>query len=239
MWLKACPQCHTINIDIDISRTTTPRKWSIMATQYKCGDMSAPDLDCLQWFTGQVGEFASFNWNTASTAVSSTQTHLSSQQYDICFRRERGYCSICFSTKISSTSNGVASSFGVSAGTTAPTPTLAADSACTGASQYGDFIEVVNLQKAPGSSNTLGPDDNVNSRICGGFFNIGPQTGTAIQSTLCSYVCPFKWSVYFNADEVITTSATTLTSQDNNPAAIAGGGLGTSGFYMSYWQNAC
>ena len=85
-------------------------------TQYECGNQMAPELDCLQYHTAQVlplhhetsvpqiGTIASFNYDlSATTAVSTSQTHLSSQFYDICFRRQRSYCSICFSPQITGT----------------------------------------------------------------------------------------------------------------------------------------
>ena len=50
-----------------------------------------------------VGTMASFNWDTTSTTIAASQTHLSHQYYDICIRRARGYCSICYSPYIAST----------------------------------------------------------------------------------------------------------------------------------------
>ena len=66
------------------------------------------------------GSFATFNWDTTSeTALSITtalnNAHLSDQYYNICIRRARGYCSICYSPHVVTATNNEATSFGVSA----------------------------------------------------------------------------------------------------------------------------
>ena len=55
MFVPASPQCNQINIDIDTGTTTT-RKWQIKVTQYECGNMMAPEQDCLQYHTATTGE---------------------------------------------------------------------------------------------------------------------------------------------------------------------------------------
>ena len=49
-----------------------------------------------------IGTIANFNWDTSQTTAASVldQVHLSDQNYDICIRRFRGYCSICYSPRI-------------------------------------------------------------------------------------------------------------------------------------------
>merc|ERR1719445_1920577 len=61
--------------------------------QYECGNMMMPANDCLQYHTASTGTIATFNWDTSTTTVASSQHHLSSQYYDICIRRTRSYCS--------------------------------------------------------------------------------------------------------------------------------------------------
>ena len=55
MYITASDQCNQINIDIDTGSTTTTRKWQIKVTQYECGNMMAPEQDCLQYHTAQTG----------------------------------------------------------------------------------------------------------------------------------------------------------------------------------------
>ena len=91
-----------------------------------------------------LGTFASFNWDTTSTAVLTTTTamdnaHLSNQNYNICIRRVRGYCSICYSPHVLSANNDEGSSFGVSASNTgsAPTAQSVTETVCTGRTSTG------------------------------------------------------------------------------------------------------
>ena len=79
-------------------------------TQYEAGQhdsMVAPP-GCLQWLTGTLGTVQNFNFKVATgtqemetvnmlkiTVQDSSSFHLSSQRYSICWRRERGFCSLC------------------------------------------------------------------------------------------------------------------------------------------------
>ena len=55
MYVTASDQCNQINIDIDTGSTSTTRKWQIKVTQYECGNMMAPEQDCLQYLTASTG----------------------------------------------------------------------------------------------------------------------------------------------------------------------------------------
>ena len=56
MYVPASDQCNQINIDIDTGSTSTTRKWQIKVTQYECGNMMAPQENCLQYHTASTGE---------------------------------------------------------------------------------------------------------------------------------------------------------------------------------------
>merc|ERR1711997_841975 len=243
MFVPASVACNQINIDIDTGTTSTTRKWQTKVTQYECGNLMAPEQDCLQYHTASSGTIASFNWDTSSSSVSSSQYHLSSQYYDICIRRARSYCSVCFSPEISSTT--AASSFGVSA---AANPIHnAIGSLCTGIttlnpavasnSGFGDYLDIVALQPGTGTTGTL----NTN-RICGTVFNAASPT--AVHATACSWAVPFKVGVHFDQDEAIAAPpapAYNLAENDitGTTGHSAGAGYGYSGFYLNYWQNTC
>jgi len=248
MFVPASSQCNQINIDIDTLTTTTTRKWQIKVTQYECGNMMAPEQDCLQYLTASSGTIASFNWDTSASSVASSQTHLSSQYYDICIRRARSYCSVCYSPYVSSTT--AASSFGVSA--TGPGPALLSSqgSLCTGVttlnpavasnSGFGDYLEIVALQPGTGSTATIGPTGK--NRICGTLFNAA--TPTAVHATACSWSVPFKVGVHFDHDDAINAPpapAYNLVENDvtGTTGHSKGAGYGYSGFYLNYWQNSC
>ena len=197
MFVPASDACNEINIDIDTGSTSTTRKWQIKVTQYECGNMMAPDQDCLQWHTAAsgannfilmnyltpavTGTIASFNYDTSSSTVSSSQYHLSDQYYDICIRRKRSYCALCFSPKIvapTSPGTATASSFGLSAGSKDAAQTASVGSHCKGITTQddtntdqvgqGDYLEIAALQAPPFSSSTVAG----NSRLCGSFFQV-------------------------------------------------------------------
>ena len=226
----------------------------------------APEQDCLQYHTAasgktlifleflnhlisSLGTIASFNWDTSSATVSATQYHLTSQYYDICIRRARTSCSICYSPQIASAAPGTASSYGLGAGSVGSIQTNAIGSSCTGVTAldaaiaannlgFGDYLDIVALQASIGTTGSLG-----SNRICGALFNAGPAT--TVPATACSWAVPFKVGVHFDADDAIgappdlLATAMHLNKFENDPAATTGAGYGYSGFYLAYWQNSC
>ena len=111
-----------------------------------------------------LGTIASFNWDTSASTIAASQTHLSNQYYDICIRRDRGYCSVCYSPYITSTT--IQSSYGIGASSVDPAQTATVGSACTGITTmsategsqiaYGDYLEIAALQAATGTASTVG-----------------------------------------------------------------------------------
>jgi hypothetical protein len=249
MWIPASDSCNAINIDVDTGTTTTTRKWQIKVTQYECGNSMMPGQDCLQYHTAASGSIATFNWDTSSTTVSSGQVHLANQAYDICIRRTRSYCSVCYTPYISSSITGIASSYGVGASSTGPKQQAAIATLCTGittqpaALGFGDYLEIANLQPATSAIASIAGTVNANSRICGAIFNTAasPQTAGA---TACSHAIPFKVGVHFDDEESFLAgpagaASPNMNKAENDPAATDGAGYGYSGFWLSYWQNAC
>jgi len=246
MFVPASAACNTINIDVDTGTTTTTRKWQIKVTQFECGNQMAPEMDCLQYFTAQTGTIATFNWDTTATTVASTQVHLSNQYYDICFRRVRSYCSLCLSPQISSTIAKIASSYGLSTGSTEATVKSAFGTTCTGVTTqpakaaYGDYIEIANLQPSIGTTGTI----TTASRLCGTVF-AAPATATIAGATACTWAKPFKIGVHFDEGEslVATEQAAKKFNLGENIGstniAAGGDGYGYSGFWLAYWMNAC
>ena len=204
-----------------------------------------------------LGTIASFNFDTtASGTVAATQYHLSNQYYDICIRRARGYCSLCFSPEITSTTTTNSASFGISAGSVAAIQTAASGSHCTGVTTisstaasnvgYGDYLEIVRLQDGTGSSTAAGATATI-SRICGAFWDATVASDQVSHATACTYATPFKVGVHFDNDEAIAAppvgAASPLADIDhceNCPTTIVGNsGRGYQGFYLAYWQNTC
>jgi len=252
MFVPASNQCNQINIDIDTGSTSTTRLWQIKVTQYECGHQMAPEQDCLQYLTASSGTVASFNWDTSSSTVSQAQFHLSSQYYDICIRRARSYCSICYSPQVtgSATPTLAAASYGLSASSdaTGAAAIAAVGATCTGVTTListalagnlgqGDYLDIVALQSGTGTAGTVSTAST--NRICGAFW---ATSGTA-HATLCSWATPFKIGVHFDADEALADPTVAVTPNfnlfENDLSATGAGGFGTSGFYLAYWQNSC
>jgi len=247
MWVPASDQCNEINIDIDTGTTTTTRKWQIKVTQYECGNLMMPVQDCLQYHTATTGTIASFNWDTSSSTVATSQAHLSNQYYAICMRRSRSYCKICYSPVISETTS--ESSFGLGANAVATTMTATVGSYVSGittvqttaatiptAVGWGDYLEIMHMQPAPGTNTVINPAP---SKISGHLFGL-----TTTHITICSFAIPFRVGVHFDADESIalTPASTALLSlyvETHNFGPASGGALGTRGFYLNYFQGSC
>ena len=99
--------CHELNFALSSGQA----RWDISVTQYQCGDETGGPPGCLQYFQGITsGSVASFNFRTDSMTVSDSSTHLSGQMYSMCFRRETGFCRICYSPRIS---RGIPESYGL------------------------------------------------------------------------------------------------------------------------------
>merc|ERR1712156_828992 len=257
MFVPACPSCVTITLDIDTGTTTT-RNWQIKVTQYECGNQMAPEEECLQYHTADTGIIANFNWDSSQTTSASVldQVHLSDQYYNICIGRGRGYCSICYSPRITGEAGGAAS-FGL----TACNPANAGDgnagscqanvgSFCTGYSKanqalagnnagtigLGDYLNIPNLQLAPGTAATISGID----KICGGVLH-GTNAAIAPQQTICSFDTPFRVGVHFDSDDIVgqKNDNAAFDHLENMVQADGLAGKGHTGFQLDYWQNTC
>jgi len=261
MWVPASDSCTTINIDIDTATTSTTRSWTIRVTQYECGNLMAPEENCLQYHTATTGTIASFNYDTSKTSNLKTelytQYHLADQYYNICIRRTRGYCAVCYSPEVLHTSPTAAvtegQSFGVGAAS-APAPTFSVNRGpgCTGLTTFhatdtsatglGDYITIGNAQNGVGTSATLGYD-----KVCGIIFSASPSLTSTATATACSYTSPFRVGVHFDASEALGAPPTTdgdnhsatENSQQTPSTTSNGAGVGHMGFWLAYWQNTC
>ncbi|CAH1726097.1 unnamed protein product [Aphis gossypii] len=67
------------------------RNWKIKISQLPCDSITKADTGCLQYYTGVSGTLKSFNYESYSGL------HLSNQDYTICLRTERNFCSVQYS----------------------------------------------------------------------------------------------------------------------------------------------
>merc|ERR1712079_114221 len=258
MYVPASDSCVTITLDIDTATSTT-RNWQIKVTQYECGNLRAPEEDCLQYHTATTGVIATFNWDTSQTATTSVpnQQHLSDQYYNICIRRARGLCSICYSPQILGVAAGDATSYGVSTGITDTVSTAAVGTQCTGfttaegagiadnaaTAGKGDFLFIPNMQNGPGTAGTISGFN----MICGGIWNTvndgtgAGATGGIAHTTICSFDTPFRAGVHFDSDDIFGRGAMgdVYDHTENRAPGDGISGLGYTGFQLAYWQNTC
>ena len=79
------------------------RRWNIRVSQIECANPSRAPANCLQYYMGPSGTFASFNYETArpnSETILTPQnlnmpreaTYFNNMDYSICFRKEVGFC---------------------------------------------------------------------------------------------------------------------------------------------------
>lgn len=108
---------------------------------------------------------------------------------------------------------------------------------------------IESLQDGVGSSTdnfaAKGSGKTVN-KICGFLWNaIAGNAGTTL-ATACTFKTPFRVGVHFDIGEAIAlrpnaAAGNNLSGAENailNPST-AGEGIGTSGFWLAYWQNTC
>lgn len=81
-------QSNPLILTIITSGPSFPRAWRIRVTQIPCNSIWRADAGCLQYYTGVNGRIRSFNFDTTSGR------QLSNQDYSICIRTERNFCSI-------------------------------------------------------------------------------------------------------------------------------------------------
>ena len=69
----------------------TPRSWQIKVTQYDCAFENLAPAGCTQYFFGPTSQ-------SVQTYNFAGGQHLANQKQQICVRRERGQCKICWTT---------------------------------------------------------------------------------------------------------------------------------------------
>jgi hypothetical protein len=81
-------QSNPIILTVITSGVPFPRNWRIRISQIHCGSLSKADQGCTQYFTGVSGRIRSFNFDAPYGR------QLSNQDYSICLRTEKNFCSV-------------------------------------------------------------------------------------------------------------------------------------------------
>lgn len=225
MYTSVRDGCAQIYVKTGVS--TVQRSISIKTTQIAC--KAEPLTDCLQWFTGVSGVIQSFN-------DGGTGTHLTNQQYTSCVRRERGYCSICWSStqfqlSLQTADNGVTGNKATSEHDIDCGRAFISDD--TNMPTYAGFADFIEIPQG----RCVGATDDTDSidRYCGEILACSATaTGTAstVPSTVCSSVYPFQLRVYTDAFEEISM-------EDGVPGSTTSTRSPQTGFSISYTQQPC
>jgi len=94
MFVDAADQCNVLSASFGSASTASSSAFTIKVTQIECSSKRLPPDGCLQYFTAPesaaTGTISSFNYNSGNGVL------LANQEYAICIRGERTYCSICY-----------------------------------------------------------------------------------------------------------------------------------------------
>jgi len=227
MIVDASDNCHTVNINVGASDSATSRSWTIVVSQYTCGEENvAGPMGCLQWHTGTTGRIANFGVATSTTAAAydEAQTHLSSQNYNICIRRTDGYCYICYIATVNpgtaaATAHQIQATFGLSLSGDAAAKSVVGTSCST------DYITIPGgqtLASAMTATVVLGAT-GTNNQYCGRALNTDSIALPTINDvSVCTRNVPFTVGVYYDSDEVTGTTQAQTNEQVAGPAGIVG-----------------
>jgi len=209
------------------------REYEIRVLQYeKENGLGGPE-GCLQYFIDNQDTVKTFNWDSGPGTV---KTHLSNQNYDICIRRNRGMCGICWTQE----GTGEDGTFSLSTSPNNNEARSRVGTTCT-----TDYILIPNgIEKdTPFVQNSIKLG---NSKYCGrALHHMNDQVATS-PATVCSFQTPFKLTVVTDDDEQFGTETaedhlgvpTTVTEDArDNEARIKP--TGTRGFSLAYRQMAC
>ena len=114
VYLDASDDCNIMSFHIGSASVNgaSTREWAIKITQYVCDSLNLAPDGCLQYYYGNtMGIVQTFNFEGG--------THLANQNQNICIRREKNQCRICYHT----TSN---DDFAISMKVNPPASTMAA-----------------------------------------------------------------------------------------------------------------
>lgn len=168
---------NTATITVNLAASSASAKWNVLASQIECNTNYLAPSGCTMYLTGVTGSWSMYGYKTGVT----TTEHLQSQDYNVCIRRESGYCSIRHTAQSST-------SFDLTSAANADT----AISARGAAACYADFIGI------PGGS--LDGNPATHDRYCGGVLGWS-DPGVPVSQAIISKVVPFRVHVHTDATD--------------------------------------
>ncbi|GIZ03593.1 CUB domain-containing protein [Caerostris extrusa] len=96
MYLQVGSSTGPFRITITTSGESEERKWKIRITQIPCRSNAMAPAHCLQYFTGAIGQFQSFNYGNLKSVEENT--YFKNMNYAICIRKEASMCGATFTS---------------------------------------------------------------------------------------------------------------------------------------------
>lgn len=178
VFLGSSSETASATITVSLAASSASAKWNVLVRQIDCGTSYAAPEGCTMFLTGSTGA-----WSTYGYTGTTTTEHPQTQSYQVCIRREEGYCSIRHTTATST-------SFSLSEKANA-----AATTGARGATDcYLDFITIPD-GSLDGSSSGVASFD----RYCGVF--LGWTDDAATNQPIISKTLPFTVGVNFDSTE--------------------------------------
>ncbi|XP_050422761.1 uncharacterized protein LOC126834697 [Adelges cooleyi] len=208
MYVDAGTGTSPIILTMVTSGVQLKRNWKIKVSQIACDSTTKADTGCLQYYTGISGTVRSYNYEPYSGL------HLSNQDYTICLRTERNFCSVQY-TACDDQMNNRSHAFTLT-GNTLGQNAVQANVGSVGSSPCNSDYLVI-----PCVSNKQGPvASGMNTcvdRLCGGTLS---TDYTTIPTAIISNVRPFRLSFHTNGVEMPND-------------------MGNRGFCLNYIQQPC
>jgi hypothetical protein len=76
-------------ITISLAASSASAKWNVLVQQIDCDTLYTAPEGCTMYLTGVTGSWSSYGYTGTTTTE-----HPMNQNYNVCIRRESGYCSI-------------------------------------------------------------------------------------------------------------------------------------------------
>ncbi|CRL03175.1 CLUMA_CG016282, isoform A [Clunio marinus] len=201
-------QSNPVILTVITSGPTFPRSWRIRISQIHCGSLHKADQGCLQYFTGISGRVKSFNYDSLSGR------QLSNQDYSICIRTERNFCSIQYTACGDAIDSDRKRSFTLSGNSNSVVPAMLGGGIQSQSNSCPNDWLMVPCAKV---ADRVPPAIQCEDKICGGTFNAEPST---TERTVSSNIRPFRLAFH-------TDSVEAPTDVDNK------------GFCLDYVQQPC
>jgi len=192
------------------------RSFEIKVTQFTCDSEMRPPEGCLQYHMGIAGSLQTFNF-------AGDDVHLADQQYNICIRKEMGFCCIEYSVCDAVANQGLPYSLSL------------ADAAGDGTGAKGkvggactqDYITIEGGSEVCGSS-------IFHSKFCGDVLSTYVAGAPAAPNNpICDCSPPFMVGIFTNAADADADA-------DGTPEEDEDGGVGQSrGLCLNYSQKPC